>query len=196
MILFPLFNNGTWIACDILIPTACTSGTLQEDNKSDITEQNLTIFKTPRTPFLLRKTRNIDMKESGVHRTDGHGACQGRCADTHRTGSKNRQLFDLQQLDIKDQLRVGGNAGESLLAVRKVGGDGDAALATDSHAGDTDIPTLDDLTLAQLEGEGLALLVSCEGNDVSEKILHEQCVEAREPRNIQSKTLPSSSLPM
>lgn len=163
MILFPLFNNRTWIACDILIPTACTSGTLQEDNKSDITEQNLTILKTPITPFLLgkKKTQNIDMKESEFLLTDGHEACQGRCADAHRTGSKNRQLFDLQQLDIEDQLRVAGDAGESLLAVRKVGGDGDAALTTDSHAGDTDIPTLDDLTLTQLEGERLALLVGC-----------------------------------
>lgn len=68
-------------------------------------------------------------------------------------------LFDLEELDIEDQLRVTGDTGESLLAVGKVRRDGDTALTTDSHAGDTDIPALDDLTLAELEVERLALLV-------------------------------------
>lgn len=68
-------------------------------------------------------------------------------------------LFDLEELHIEDQLRVTGDTGESLLAVGEVRRDGDAALTTDSHAGDTDIPALDDLTLAELEGERLALLV-------------------------------------
>lgn len=68
-------------------------------------------------------------------------------------------LFDLQQLDIEDQLGVGWDAGNALLAVREMRRDRDAALATDGHAGDTDIPALDDLALAQLESERLSLLV-------------------------------------
>lgn len=68
-------------------------------------------------------------------------------------------LLDLKELDVEDKLRVGGDAGQSLLSVCKSGRDGDATLTTDSHAGDTDVPTLDDLTLSELEGERLALLV-------------------------------------
>lgn len=71
----------------------------------------------------------------------------------------SRNLLDLEELDIKDELGVGGDAGESLLAVCEGGRDGDTTLTTDSHAGDTNVPTLDNLTLAELEGEGLALLV-------------------------------------
>lgn len=74
----------------------------------------------------------------------------------------SRNLLDLEELDIKDELGVGGDAGESLLAVCEGGRDGDTTLTTDSHAGDTNVPTLDNLTLAELEGEGLALLVGIE----------------------------------
>lgn len=74
----------------------------------------------------------------------------------------SRNLLNLEELDIKDELGVGGDAGESLLAVCEGGRDGDTTLTTDSHAGDTNVPTLDDLTLAELEGEGLALLVGIE----------------------------------
>jgi hypothetical protein len=40
-----------------------------------------------------------------------------------------------------------------------MGGDGQTALTTNGHADDTDVPTLDDLALASLEGERLTLLV-------------------------------------
>lgn len=71
-------------------------------------------------------------------------------------------LLDLEELNVEDKLGVGGNAGEGLLAVCKRRRDGDTTLTTDSHAGDTDVPTLDDLALSELEGERLALLVGVE----------------------------------
>lgn len=37
--------------------------------------------------------------------------------------------------------------------------DRDSALAADGHAGDTNVPALDDFAGAELEGEGLAFLV-------------------------------------
>ena len=71
-------------------------------------------------------------------------------------------LLDLEELDVEDKLRVGRNAGESLLAVCERRRDGDATLTTDSHAGDTNVPALDDLATSELEGERLALLVGVE----------------------------------
>lgn len=71
-------------------------------------------------------------------------------------------LFDFEQFDVKDELRVGGDTGQSFLAVCEVRGDGDAALATGGHASDTDVPALDDLALAELEGEWLAFFVGYE----------------------------------
>lgn len=68
-------------------------------------------------------------------------------------------LFDFKELDIKDQLRVGRDARESLFAVREMGRNRDATLSTNGHASDTDVPALDDLTLTKLEAERLALLV-------------------------------------
>lgn len=78
-----------------------------------------------------------------------------------------RSLLDLQQLDVKGQLAVGGDAGHAARAVAQVGGDGQATLAADSHTDDTDVPALDDLALADLEGERLALLVGCREVPVS-----------------------------
>lgn len=72
------------------------------------------------------------------------------------------RLLDLEKLDVKDQLAVGGDAGESLGAVGEVGGDGQATLAANGHADDANVPALDDLAAAGLEGERLALLVGCE----------------------------------
>lgn len=72
-------------------------------------------------------------------------------------------LLDLEQLDVELQGAVGGDAGKTLGAVGKAGGDGQTTLAADSHALDADVPALDDLALASLEGEGLALLVGCGG---------------------------------
>lgn len=68
-------------------------------------------------------------------------------------------LFDLKELDIKDQLRVSRDARESLLAVCEVRRNRDATLSTNGHASNTDVPALDDLTLAKLEAERLALFV-------------------------------------
>ncbi|KAF1736493.1 hypothetical protein CRV24_002099 [Beauveria bassiana] len=72
------------------------------------------------------------------------------------------RLLDLEQLDVKGQRAVGGNAGQSLAAVGEIGGDSQATLATNRHADDTDVPALDDLALTNLEGKGLALLVGIE----------------------------------
>ena len=71
-------------------------------------------------------------------------------------------LFDLQKLNIEDELGVAGDAGESLLAVGELRRNGDTTLTTGGHAGNTNVPALDDLTLTQLEGERLALLVGVE----------------------------------
>jgi hypothetical protein len=72
-------------------------------------------------------------------------------------------LTDRDALDVEDQVGVGGNVrGRALLAVRKRGGDGEATLTAGGHAGDTDVPALDDLADAELEGERLALLVCCD----------------------------------
>lgn len=69
------------------------------------------------------------------------------------------KLLDLEQLNVENQLRVGRNAREALLAICEAGRDGDTALATDRHARDTDIPALDNFTLPELEVERLALFV-------------------------------------
>ncbi|KAI6761048.1 hypothetical protein HG531_001601 [Fusarium graminearum] len=75
----------------------------------------------------------------------------------------------MDKLDIEDQGAVGGNAGEATGAVGEVGGNGKTAFATNGHADDTNVPTLDDLALAGLEGERLTLLVGyCNLADVSD----------------------------
>src|SRR5690242_1488822 len=57
----------------------------------------------------------------------------------------------------------GEGRGSALLAVGHCGGDGEATLAAGGHACDADVPALDDLADAELEGEGLALLVGWGG---------------------------------
>lgn len=72
-------------------------------------------------------------------------------------------LVDRNALDVEDQVRVGGDVrGSALLAIRHGGGDGEATLAAGGHACDADVPALNDLADAELEGEGLALLVGWE----------------------------------
>ena len=72
------------------------------------------------------------------------------------------RLVDRDALDVKDQVRVGGNVrGSALLAVGHGGGDGEATLTTRRHTSDTNVPALDDLADTELEGERLALLVGC-----------------------------------
>lgn len=46
-------------------------------------------------------------------------------------------------------------------------GNRQSAFATDGHADNTDIPSLDDLALADLERKGLALLVGYDSSQVS-----------------------------
>ena len=83
----------------------------------------------------------------------------------HRTVGRPRlcvcgPLVDRDTLDVEDQVRVGGNVrGSTLLSIGHAGRDGKAALTTGSHASDTDVPALDDLTDTELEGERLTLLV-------------------------------------
>lgn len=65
-----------------------------------------------------------------------------------------------QALDIEDEVRVGRDIrAHGAVTVAQFRGDGDAALATDRQAEDTDVHALDDLTGADLEGERLALLI-------------------------------------
>lgn len=79
-----------------------------------------------------------------------------------RTANATNCLTDRDALDVEDQVRVGGNVWWcALLAVCKVGGNGQSALATRSHASDTNVPALDDLANTKLEREWLALLVGC-----------------------------------
>jgi hypothetical protein len=71
-----------------------------------------------------------------------------------------RRLTDRDALDVEDQVRVGRDVrGRTLLAVCERSGDGEATFTARGHAGDTDVPALDNLADAKLEGEWLALLV-------------------------------------
>lgn len=70
-------------------------------------------------------------------------------------------LFDLEKLDVEDQGAVGRDARKSLAAVGKVSRNADSTLTTDSHASNTNVPTLNDLSGTKLEAERLALLVGC-----------------------------------
>lgn len=113
-------------------------------------------------------------------------------------GECGRPLFDLQQLNIEDQLRVGGDTREGLSAVGHLGRNRNATLTTDSHAGHTDVPSLDNLALAELEAKRLALLVGCNIKEIVSGRFYLQ-TPYEYPRgkgNIPSKTLPSSSFPM
>lgn len=77
------------------------------------------------------------------------------------TASGRQHLADRDALDVEDQVRVGRDIGEGLVAVGQLGGDGEPALTTGRDALDTNVPALDDLADAELEGEWLALLVGC-----------------------------------
>jgi hypothetical protein len=80
------------------------------------------------------------------------GAHLLRCLDDH--------LFDGDHLDFENKVRVGRNVRRSsLLAVAEMGGNGNLALTANLHAGNTNVPALDDLADTELEGEGRSLLV-------------------------------------
>lgn len=123
MILFPLFNNRTRIACDILIPAACTSGTLQEDNKSDITEQNLTIFKTPITPFLLGKHETLTGKRPGSTTLTTMRRARGD-APTHIVQIQKQATIYLisSSLTSKINFELAGIPGRAFLPYARLGG--------------------------------------------------------------------------
>lgn len=71
----------------------------------------------------------------------------------------SRPSINLQQFDIELQGRVCWDPGLSFAAVRHLGGNVDASLAADRHAGDADVPTFDDLATAKGEFERCAFLV-------------------------------------
>ena len=72
-----------------------------------------------------------------------------------------RSSVDHFALDFEGEGGVGWDVGAgAVLAVGHVGRDGQLALAPDLHALDAHVPPLDDLALAQLELEGLALKTS------------------------------------
>ena len=111
----------------------------KRNNKSDITGTDAIREPPFKTPFLSKMRANKQKKKS---RNKAHP-----------------NLFDLKELDIEDHLRVGWDSGKGLLSVCEMRRNRNAALTTDSHAGNTDIPALNDLALAELEAERLALLV-------------------------------------
>jgi hypothetical protein len=71
------------------------------------------------------------------------------------------RLLDLKQLDVEDQCAVRRDPGHGTASVGKVCRDGQPALSANRHAHNADIPTLNNLALADLEGERRALLVGC-----------------------------------
>lgn len=70
-----------------------------------------------------------------------------------------KSLLNLQELDVEDESAVGWDTRKSLAAVGEVGWNGETTLSTDGHAGNTDVPSLDDLASTELEAEWLTLLV-------------------------------------
>src|SRR5690606_35386275 len=74
---------------------------------------------------------------------------------TLRIGKRRLRLDELQG---EGQLRIGRDLALVAGAVTKLGGDRQASLAADLHAGQAQIPALDDPALADGEGEGAAAL--------------------------------------
>lgn len=100
-----------------------------------------------------------------------------------------RYLTDGDALDVEDQVRVRWDVrGRALLAVCKRSRNGKTTLSASGHAGDTNVPALDDLADTELEGEWLALLVGCICVSMTNHIFN--------ALNLQSKTLPFFSLPI
>jgi hypothetical protein len=69
------------------------------------------------------------------------------------------RLLDLQKLDVEDESAVGGNTWHLLAAIGQVGGNGKSSFATNGHANDTNVPSINDLARTESEGECFALLV-------------------------------------
>lgn len=70
-----------------------------------------------------------------------------------------KALFDLKDLQVEDQFRVGWDTRKSLLAVCEMRRDSDTTFSANSHTLDANFPALDDLSLTELESKGFALLV-------------------------------------
>lgn len=68
-------------------------------------------------------------------------------------------LFDLEKLDIKGQLAVGRDARHATRAISKICRDGQTTFTANGHAGNTNVPPLDNLILTDFEGEGFTLFV-------------------------------------
>ena len=66
---------------------------------------------------------------------------------------------DVDKLDVKDECRVLGNAGDILAAICVLCWNGETTFAANSHALNTNVPALDHLSGAELERERFALLV-------------------------------------
>src|SRR5882724_10371363 len=78
-------------------------------------------------------------------------------------GSRARRLraslLELEQLDLEHQRRVGrDHAAGAARAVTELGRDQQRALRPDLHAGNAFVPALDDLPVAEREGEGAAAI--------------------------------------
>jgi len=75
--------------------------------------------------------------------------------------SDGARLVDLHELSLEDQGRVGGdNTANSTVAVGKVRGDGELALLANLHAQKALVPALDDLAIANGEGERVTAVVA------------------------------------
>lgn len=94
-----------------------------------------------------------------MEQTDGGQYC-ARAQNLVSQIQAKRRLADGDALDIEDQVRVGRNVrGSTLLSVCKRCWNGKTALRARGHAGDTNVPALDDLAYTELEREWLALFV-------------------------------------
>lgn len=76
-----------------------------------------------------------------------------------RLWTEAKALFDLKDLQVENQFRVGRDTRKSLLAVCEMRRNSDTTFSANSHALNTNFPALDDLSLTELESEGFALLV-------------------------------------
>lgn len=71
-----------------------------------------------------------------------------------------KSLLDLQQLDVKDEGRIGRDSWHTSAAIGVLRWNSQASLSTDLHTSNTDVPALDDFASAELEGEWFARLIS------------------------------------
>lgn len=135
---------------DILIPAQCNRK-LREKSTSRISWDEIR-EKQPIKHRMMVTIKRSDNKQCEVFQ---HAAPNVKTTKLVNVSI----LLDLKELDIEGELRVGRDTRDTLLAVGKVRRDEDAAFTTSGHTSNTDVPALNDLALAQLEGEWLSLLV-------------------------------------